>query len=169
MRSGQKFTIESRKKMSEAAKGRVPWNKGLIGEQSHSFGNKFRSGKKHSIASRKKIGESGIGKHKPWLGKKGIDHPSWIEDRSKLKKTDRRNDMAYQEWRKNVWFRDRFKCKISNNECNGRIEAHHIFTWSEHPELRYEINNGITLCHAHHPRKKSEVERMICHFQNLIN
>lgn len=169
MRLGSKFTIESRKKMSDAAKGRVPWNKGITGSQSHSFGNKFRVGKKHSSESKLKIGKSGLGKHKPWLGKKGIEHLSWIEDRTKLKKTDRRNDMAYQEWRKNVWTRDGFKCRTANRNCAGRIEAHHILQWSEHPKLRYELTNGITLCRAHHPRKKSEVERMVCHFQSLIN
>ena len=92
----------------------------------------------------------------------------YIEDRSLLKKTDRRNDSAYKEWRMNVYKRDIFKCKISNEDCNGRIEAHHILGWTPYPELRYDINNGITLCHHHHPRKRIDEKEKVNLFKQLI-
>lgn len=114
------------------------------------------------------------GKRKPnFLGQKrpeitGINNPRWIKDRTRLAKRQERNDMAYKEWRRQVWIRDKFKCKISNQNCLGRIEAHHILGWTAYPELRYEVNNGITLCHFHHPRKRKDEMILSPFFQELI-
>lgn len=99
-------------------------------------------------------------------------HPKWIEDRTKLKRyndssKDRRS-YAYKDWRLQVYKRDDYKCKINNLDCSGRIIAHHILPWINYPELRYEINNGITLCQAHHPRKRAEEKRLIPVFQELV-
>lgn len=101
--------------------------------------------------------------------RRGDKHPGWIKDRTKLKKRQERNDVSYQEWRKQVHKRDKWKCRIDNNECSGRIEVHHIYGWVSHPELRYKINNGITLCHAHHPRKRAEEKRLIPLFEELVS
>lgn len=95
-------------------------------------------------------------------------HPRWVADRSKLAKRQERNDSAYAEWRKEVWLRDNFKCKIDNPDCCGKIEAHHILSWRGYPDLRYKPNNGITLCHAHHPRRRSEEKRLSSYFQSLV-
>ena len=103
-----------------------------------------------------------------WKGKFGPNHIRYKLDRTTLAKKQERNDMAYKEWRKNVWLRDGFKCKIDNDDCFGRIEAHHILTWNQYTELRYEVNNGITLCHAHHPKKRAEEKRLIPVFQGLV-
>jgi len=125
-------------------------------------------GKKLSISTRKKI--SLAKKEKPtWLkGLTGEKHPSWIKDRTKLAKKQERNDPAYREWRKNVWVRDKYKCKIGNLDCTGKIQAHHILPWRDFPELRYEVNNGITLCQFHHPRRRNEEKRLIPVFQGLV-
>ena len=120
----------------------------------HTFKNPEERSRKISEA-RKKYFQI----HKPW---------NWKEDRSLLKKQNRRNDPAYVDWRKRVWLRDNFKCRINNSDCSGRIEAHHILGWSKYPELRYEINNGITLCQAHHPRKRVDEQRLIPMFQELV-
>ena len=61
-----------------------------------------------------------------------------------------------------------WKCRLLNNACNGRLEAHHIFDWENYPTLRYVFNNGITLCHAHHPRKRAEEKRLAPVFQELV-
>lgn len=82
--------------------------------------------------------------------------------------TKSNNDMAYKEWRINVYRRDIFKCKMNNQDCKGRIEAHHILGWTKYPELRYEINNGITLCHFHHPRKREDEINLSPYFKELV-
>jgi len=100
----------------------------------------------------------------------GNKHPMWIIDRSKLKKSERHDrDVAYIEWRKLVLLRDNFRCKISNSDCGGKLEAHHILSWREYPELRYSLNNGIILCQAHHPRRWVEEKRLIPEFQKLVS
>ncbi len=116
------------------------------------------------------------GRRKPlkyWLGKKrpnicGEKNGKWIEDRTKLKRKDERNDSAYHDWVKQVKERDNWTCKINNKDCSGYCIVHHILNWSEYPELRYEINNGITLCQAHHPRKRAEEKILIPFFQELV-
>lgn len=118
-----------------------------------------------------------------WLGKKraptseatkdkirkskiGVYH---IKDRTQLK-TDRQKayDTQYKYWMLAVKKRDHWKCKIGDENCKGRLEAHHILAWRDHTELRYSINNGITLCQYHHPRKRSEEVELSPYFQELI-
>lgn len=100
---------------------------------------------------------------------RGEKHWYYKKDRTTLK-TDRQHqfDSRYTCWMKEVKNRDSWKCRISNGSCSGRLEAHHILSWSKFVELRYEINNGITLCHFHHPIKNSEVERLSPYFQQLV-
>lgn len=112
--------------------------------------------------------------HVPWTKGKtdffvGNKNPAWKGGLEFRKKSDRaQDDSAYMEWRKTVKNRDGWKCKISNQDCNGRLEAHHILPWRNFPELRYEINNGITLCHAHHPRRWAEEKRLAPYFIELV-
>lgn len=93
----------------------------------------------------------------------------WIKDRSKLAKKQIRNDYAYQEWRRLVWVRDGFTCQLKDNDCKSKIIGHHILPWRDYPELRYEINNGITLCHYHHPRKRVDEKRLELTLINLVS
>ena len=58
---------------------------------------------------------------------------------------------------------------ILSKICKGKIEAHHILSFTKYPELRYQVNNGITLCQAHHPRKRAEEARLAPVFQGLIS
>src|SRR3990167_11544804 len=131
------------------------WNKGK--KIHYSVWNKGKTGLQ--VSTRK-------GTKRPEFS--GENHTRWIKDRTLLTKKQERNDSAYKEWRKNVWIRDNFKCKILNQDCRGRLQAHHILGWSSHPELRYQINNGITLCQAHHPRKRAEAKQLNPYFQDLI-
>ena len=102
-------------------------------------------------------------------GKMGKNHPAYIKDRSLIKISDRHSaDALYYEWRNKVYLRDNWKCKIGNQDCDGRIEAHHILPWRDYPELRYNENNGITLCHSHHPRKYEDEKRLTPYFQELV-
>ena len=97
------------------------------------------------------------------------NHYRWIKDRTLVKRREQRSNAEYKQWRLKVWKRDSFKCKMSSVECQGRLEAHHILNWKEHPKLRYKINNGITLCQAHHPRKRAEEKRLESLFVKLVS
>ena len=99
-----------------------------------------------------------------WVGK---NSPAWKGD--KCKKRDERNDSLYHWWSSKIKKRDNNKCRINNQDCSGYCEVHHILPWRDYPELRYEINNGITLCQAHHPRKRAEEKRLIPFFQGLVS
>ena len=136
----------------------------------------MRKGTKHSKEARAKMTKTRTGRPAPTLGRKfpertGEGHPRWVKDRTKLQKygdtnKDRRSS-AYRDWRLNVYKRDGYKCKMDNN-CKGRIEAHHILSFTDYPELRYDINNGITLCHLHHPRKRVDEANLSPYFQKLV-
>jgi hypothetical protein len=53
----------------------------------------------------------------------------------------------YKTWRDKVLIRDHYKCWICRQRGNF---AHHIFSFSLFPELRFEIDNGRTLCRICH-------------------
>lgn len=131
--------------MNAGIKRPIPWNKGLKGLL---IG--WKKGKKRiNIVWNKGLKGLNIGE------KNG----KWIKDRSKLKKCERKDkNVQYIYWSRQVKNRDNWKCRLSNDECKGRLEAHHIKNWIDYPELRYEINNGITLCHFHHPRRWKKEE-----------
>ena len=143
---GKTHTKEVREKIRICNIGRKSWNKGK--KYSVTWSDERRKSFKERMS--------------------GSRNPIWISDRAKLAKRQERNDMAYKEWRKKVWLRDNFTCKIANPDCKGRIEAHHILGWTPYPELRYEVNNGITLCHFHHPRKREDEMNLSPYFQELV-
>lgn len=122
-------------------------------------GKKYPNREPLSEETKKKISES----HK---GEKAYQ---WITDRTQLKKSDRNGkSSACTLWRMEVRTRDGNKCKIANKDCKGQLEVHHILRWADFPELRYDINNGITLCHFHHPRKKYDENRLSPYFRELV-
>lgn len=60
------------------------------------------------------------------------------------------NDPQYKQWRKSVYSRDKYCCRWPNCNLKRKLNAHHIKTWANYPGLRFDINNGITLCKYHH-------------------
>lgn len=121
-----------------------------------------------------------LGRKSPWTTERNLQdnpkrrreqHWNWNTDRTKIVIVGdniERRSVQYTQWRKSVWQRDNWKCKIANEDCKGRIEAHHILGFTEYPELRYEINNGITLCHFHHPRKRKDEINLSPYFRELV-
>lgn len=75
------------------------------------------------------------------------NNPNWNNGNSRCYKMGYYS-AEYKEWRKSVFTRDNYTCQ----KCNAKfyITAHHIKSFSFFPELRYEINNGITLCEGCH-------------------
>lgn len=150
---------ETRKKLSIARKGR---KMGPMSEATKYKISESKKGTKMSDEAKRKMGEARRGE-KNWR---------WIADRTKLavlkNGEEYRNSPANREWGQQVKNRDGWKCQISNDDCSGKVVAHHILPWSKFPELRYEVKNGITLCHFHHPRKRNDEIRLAPYFQELV-
>ena len=100
-------------------------------------------------------------KHKKKLrGKRpntqGKNNPNWKggnrEDRLHGKLCE------YQEWRIKIFKRDNYTCIMCQTR-GGKLNSHHIKKYSKYKELRYELNNGITLCVKCHNKTKHKEER----------
>ena len=165
-------------------KGQVSPRKGVvISSESKEKMRLAHLGKKLNFSKthRENLSKALRGKSKPSL--KGKKRPPFSEewkrniklgiqkrfaDRSLLKKREDRKSQSYTDWQKAIRQRDNNECKMINSDCNGILECHHILSWREHPELRYDINNGILLCKYHHPRKYVEEKRLSPYFISLI-
>ena len=65
-----------------------------------------------------------------------------------------RNRADYIEWRNLVFQRDNYTCQCcgarSKKGCAVYLNAHHKENFADNPGLRFDINNGITLCSKCH-------------------
>jgi len=59
----------------------------------------------------------------------------------------------YHKWRNSVLERDNFECQ----ECGEKevLHCHHIISWKENYDLRFNVDNGKTLCRSCHIRLES--------------
>lgn len=58
---------------------------------------------------------------------------------------DRRTDINWKIWRAKIFKRDNWTCQTCGQR-GGKLNAHHIRDWKNYPKLRYNLDNGITLC-----------------------
>lgn len=107
--------------------------KGHIGEMTYSH---FYSGRRCPICY--------------WENNKGENHPNWKMDKTDEERLIGRATPENWEWRHNVYCRDSFICQICGTNMSGVFNAHHLYNWADYPELRYDINNGVTLCENCH-------------------
>jgi hypothetical protein len=124
---GRIHTEEAKQKMSEAKKGK-----------------KFRLGKNHSLETRARI--SKIGRERT---QRGADHYNFKHGQAQRNLDDRRRP-EYSDWRNAVFARDNYTCQKCGDNKGGNLRAHHIKPFSKYAELRFDISNGITLCHTCH-------------------
>ena len=82
-----------------------------------------------------------------------IDTKKYVEDNLSIFPVDEeelnaRNTEEYLRWQIAVFKRDCYKCQICGS--NKNLNAHHLESFSKYIDLRYVIENGITLCEKHH-------------------
>jgi len=68
------------------------------------------------------------------------------QERAAKKREARR---LHDEWAKAVKDRDGWKCQKCGRE-TAPLHAHHAYGKRAHPSVRYDIDNGVTLCPGHH-------------------
>ena len=62
---------------------------------------------------------------------------------------DYRHSLEYTDWRGKVFERDGYKCQVCG-QVGGTLNAHHIKAFKDYPKLRFDVDNGITLCERCH-------------------
>lgn len=136
---GKKFSEETKRKMSLARIGRPKAKNGF----SFHKGHKLNVGYKHTLEWRKLMSER----------MKGDKHFAWKGGVTKVNETIRKS-LDYKLWREAVFKRDNYICVQcnKNKEVSGKLNAHHIKPFSLFPELRFAIDNGITLCVSCHKK-----------------
>lgn len=79
------------------------------------------------------------------------------------------NPELYKDWRKRVIVRDGHACQWPGCNKKTRLNVHHIKPWALFPLLRYNVDNGITLCYFHHKGIKDKEEYFAHIFFQIIN
>lgn len=72
------------------------------------------------------------------------NHPRWLGGKSQENQIGR-SSLEYVEWRINVFRHDFFTCQKCKQK-GKKLNAHHINSWIDYIDMRYDVNNGITLC-----------------------
>lgn len=81
--------------------------------------------------------------------RRGANHPSWNPDLTDEDRMRKRKVLENSEWRKDVFERDNYTCKICK-ERGGVINAHHLDSWHWCKERRFDLDNGVCLCKCCH-------------------
>lgn len=79
--------------------------------------------------------------------KRGDQHPRWNPT---LTAWDRRHkrDPEAQIWKRDVIKRDGARCIACG--ATGAVAAHHLRSYTLHPDIRHDLENGVTVCvHCH--------------------
>lgn len=119
LRLGVNMTDEQRKNISDGHKGLIK-----------------------SKETREKIRDKQIGIKRPQTV--GIKNANWRGGTSKQSELVRASKQ-YDRWRRDIFIRDEFTC----TECgvkNVYLEVHHIKSFADYPDLRFDKNNGKTVC-----------------------
>ena len=127
------------------------WNKGM----SKANGDVLTYGKPRKEETKKGISMALTGRvfseeHKEAISKARIE----LFDRiGRVGKQER--GWKFARWKKEIYKRDNYTCQVCGTK--GEITAHHILSWKDYHELRFELENGITLCaDCHHKLHKGK-------------
>ena len=126
--TNKKMSLETRKKMSLAHKGKI-----AVVKHTPEAINKIKEARKRQV---------------------GEKCPAWKGGITPIH-SQIRNSLEMANWRKTIFERDDYRC-ISCGERGGLyLHADHIFPFSQFPRLRFDINNGRTLCRNCHRKTET--------------
>jgi len=80
------------------------------------------------------------------LGKR---NPNWNPTYNRAIREQLRINPEYIQWAKDVKARDNYTCQHCG-VTNTTLHSHHIKLFSKYPDLRYDLDNGLTLCKPCH-------------------
>ena len=100
--------------------------------------------------------------------KQGIPYEEWEDFMYNQVSGRRISSPESIEWRSNIFKRDKYTCQICYQH-GVDVNAHHIRKWSEYPELRHDINNGITLCVDCHLETYGKEDEYIGFLEKRLN
>jgi hypothetical protein len=135
-------------------------------------------GRKHSTETRAKIAEKARNRNidpattakrvaslKASGKNRGSSHYRWKGGKPWL----RFSDPQYLAWRGAVLERDSYTCRDCDRRCaryEKGLAAHHLQSYAEHPDLRFDVDNGVTLCRgchmARHGRAPAPKDKVAC-------
>lgn len=82
--------------------------------------------------------------------KRGEEHWHWQGGKS-LERDIIKHSIEYKNWVKSVFKRDEYTCThCGRTGKTVKLNAHHIENFSSHPDKRFDVDNGITLCEECH-------------------
>lgn len=143
---GKCHSEETKRKMSEARKGRVNSRESI---EKNRIAN---TGKKRTPEQRAKISKALAGQKRPWHA--GENNPNWRGGKTEESKIIRCS-LEYRQWRTAVFERDNYLCIIGGKEHGNKLNADHIKPFATHPELRFAVDNGRTLCEECHRKTET--------------
>jgi len=102
-----------------------------------------RFGKKHSEETKLKMRMNRV-------DISGSKNPNWRGGIQEYNYKVRNSD-EYKNWRNAIFKRDNYICQGCGQK-GCKLEVHHIKKFSQHPDLRFDLYNGTTLCHECHKK-----------------
>lgn len=83
---------------------------------------------------------------------RGLRHPAYNPNLTDEERLLNRDTTENINWRNAVYKRDGYTCQVCGDAKGGNLEAHHLNSYTDFPEERYDLSNGITLCKRCHGR-----------------
>lgn len=121
----------------------VPWNKGKSLGKNKAHAAKMKEAWSEGCFDKRKI-DYGVTAKNISSTLQGIDSDDW-KGFTTNELTRLRRSAKYSTWRSEVMERDKYTCQ----HCGASgvyLEVHHMKSFAKHPELRFEIDNGLTVC-----------------------
>lgn len=133
-------------------KGNIP----LAGYKKNNI--PWMTGRKHTEETKLLISQKKLGR------KQSSDEiekrrKSNIEAAKKYAKYNRNSNPAIR-WAKDILKRDNYMCQKCNLK-DKKLHAHHIKSWKEFKDLRFDMDNGITLCASCHKKTHIEEKKLL--------